>query len=81
MIDGVQSFVASGHEGVRLVAHVGVPMGHEDTGHVVVVEQYHEGRHHEEEPGDTHPGVDQDGGRFVLLIHLLFVVNVVGPHF
>ena len=81
MVDGIQSLISSGHKGVSFIAHIGIPMWDEDTGHIVMIEQYHKGRHHEQKPGNSHPGVHQNSRCFVLLIHLFFVVNMVGSHF
>ena len=55
-------------------------MGDEYSNHVVLVAEDHEGRQEEEEPGHSLPEVDHEDGRFVLLIHLFLVVNVVGSH-
>ena len=55
-------------------------MGLEDTNHIVVVEHDHEAGDEEEEPGYSHPQVDEGSGCFVLLIHVLLVVDVVCSH-
>jgi hypothetical protein len=55
-------------------------MGLEDADHVVEVEKDHEGRDKEEEPAHPHPGIHQDRRCFVLLVHVLLVVDVVSCH-
>jgi len=52
----------------------------EDADHIVIVEHDHESGDEEEEPGYPHPQVDEGSGRFVLLVHVLFVVYVVCSH-
>lgn len=79
-IEDVEGLVSERSDGVTGVADVGVFVGLEDADHVVEVEHDHEGGHCEEEPTHTHPGVDEDGGGFVLLVHVLLVVDVVGRH-
>ena len=79
-IEDVQSLVSERGDSFTGITDVCVFMGLEDTDHIVVVEHDHEAGDEEEEPGYSHPQVDEGSGCFVLLIHVLLVVDVVCSH-
>lgn len=55
-------------------------MGNKDANHIVEVAEYHKARHQEKEPCHPHPGVNNNSRSFVILVHVLLVVNVVASH-
>ena len=55
-------------------------MRNEDSGHMVEVKHHHEGRYEEHEPSDSDVKVDYRSGSFVLLVHFVLVVYMVGCH-
>jgi hypothetical protein len=80
-IEDIESLISQRRDGVADVTDIAVFVGLEDTDHIVEIEEGHEGGYEEEEPSDSHPGIYDNSRRFVLLIHVLLVVDVVCSHF
>ena len=56
-------------------------MRNKDADHIIVIVHHHEASNSEEEPGDTHPGIDDGSWGFILQVHFFFVVDTFGGLF